>query len=92
MGCKNKILVSFGSKYNEAWEHLQKQPNKSKYISELVERDRHNSSVIDLASENDVEKIKNAVRSVLEEYQFGVVATKKEKADYSDLVDDLFNI
>ena len=47
----------------------------------------------DLVNEQlDIGVIKQAIREVLEEYQFGVVATKKEKADYSDLVDDLFNI
>ena len=89
MAKQTKTLVTFSRKYINEYEHLEKQGNKSNYVAELIRKDMNK----DLVNEQlDIGVIKQAIREVLEENQFGVVATKKEKADYSDLVDDLFNI
>ena len=92
MANQNKILITFSRKFTREWEHLQSLGNKSKYIAELIKADidKNDDSLLD---ENGYEKLKAAMRDVLDEYEFGVVANKKyDKPDYSDKIDYLFNI
>lgn len=94
MATKNNKLISFGRKYEKEFEFLNEQKNASRYVAELIRKDMLNSDIVRDASGYD--KIKEALRDVLDEYDFGVVATKKEAVeeefDYSDSIDDLFNL
>ena len=93
MVVQNKALITFSKKYEREWNHLQNQGNKSKYIAQLIAKDLDLNGGLNLES-NELEKIKEALRDVLAEYQFGIVANRKddEDLDYSDKIDDLFNI
>ena len=92
MANQNKILITFSRKFTREWEHLQSLGNKCKYIAELIKADIDKKDDL-LLDENGYEKLKAAMRDVLDEYEFGVVANKKDdKPDYSDKIDDLFNI
>lgn len=92
---QNKALITFGKKYEREWKHLQTKGNKSKYVAELIAKDLELNHGLDLC-DSGIQSIKAALRDVLDEYEFGVVATKKEVAeeefDYSDSIDDLFNL
>ena len=93
MAIQNKALITFSKKYEREWNHLQNQGNKRKYIAQLIAKDLDLNGGLNLES-NELEKIKEALRDVLDEYQFGIVANRKddEDLDYSDKIDDLFNI
>ena len=36
----DKVMISFGKKYEKEYEHLMKKPKRSNYIAELIRRDR----------------------------------------------------
>lgn len=92
MANQNKILITFSRKFTREWEHLQSLGNKSKYIAELIKADIDKNDGL-LLDENGYEKLKAAMRDVLDEYEFGIVANRKDdEPDYSDKIDDLFNI
>lgn len=92
MANQNKILITFSRKFTREWEHLQSLGNKSKYIAELIKADIDKNDDL-LLDENGYEKLKAAMRDVLDEYEFGIVANRKDdEPDYSDKIDDLFNI
>ena len=92
MANQNKILITFSRKFTREWEHLQSLGNKSKYIAELIKADIDKNDDL-LLDENGYEKLKAAMRDVLDEYEFGIVANRKDdELDYSDKIDDLFNI
>ena len=92
MANQNKILITFSRKFTREWEHLQTLSNKSKYIAELIKADIDRNDEL-LLDGNGYEKLKTAMRDVLDEYEFGIVAKRKdEEPDYSDKIDDLFNI
>lgn len=76
MANQNKILITFSRKFTREWEHLQSLGNKSKYIAELIKADIDKKDDL-LLDENGYEKLKAAMRDVLDEYEFGVVANKK---------------
>lgn len=89
MAKQTKTLITFNKKYINEYEHLEKQGNKSNYVAELIRKDMNTSPD---TNQLDIAAIKQAIREVLGEYQFGIVAEKKEILEYDDLVDDLFNI
>lgn len=89
MAKQTKTLITFSRKYLNEYDHLEKQGNKSNYVAELIRKDM---SVTPANDQLDINVIKQAIREVLEEYQFGVVAQKKETLEYDDLVDDLFEV
>ncbi len=92
MATKNKALITFGSKFEREWNHLQSKGNKSRYIIELIAKDLDLSDGLDLEP-SGYDRIKEALRDVLDEYEFGVVANRKEEdPDYSDKINDLFNV
>ena len=91
MATENKKLLSFGKKYADEYKHLNKQKNASQYVAELIRKDMANDDIVQDLSGYD--KIKQALRDVLDEYEFGIVANKKEEdPDYSDKINDLFNV
>ena len=92
MATDNKKILSFGKKYSAEYVHLSKQKNASQYVAELIRKDMANDNIVQ--DESGYDKIKQALRDVLDEYQFGIVANRKddEDLDYSDKIDDLFNI
>lgn len=81
-------MISFGKKNIKQYEHLMKQKNASQYVADLIEKDMENGEI------NNLYSIKQALREVLDEYEFGIVASRKEDndLDYSEKIDDLFNI
>lgn len=93
----DKVMISFGKKYEKEYEHLMKKPKRSNYIAELIRRDR-----LEIEAERaeyelmELEQIKRALKSVIDEYDFslksGYQTEPDEVADYSDKINDLFNV
>lgn len=93
----DKVMISFGKKYEKEYEHLMKKPKRSNYIAELIRRDR-----LEIEAERveyelmELEQIKQALKSVIDEYDFsikgGAQTEPDEVADYSDKINDLFNV
>lgn len=93
----DKVMISFGKKYEKEYEHLMKKPKRSNYIAELIRRDR-----LEIEAERaeyelmELEQIKQALKSVMDEYDFSIKGSPQtepdEVADYSDKINDLFNV
>lgn len=93
----DKVMISFGKKYEKEYEHLMKKPKRSNYIAELIRRDR-----LEIEAERaeyelmELEQIKQALKSVIDEYDFsikgGAQTEPDEVVDYSDKINDLFNV
>lgn len=93
----DKVMISFGKKYEKEYEHLMKKPKRSNYIAELIRRDR-----LEIEAERaeyelmELEQIKQALKSVMDEYDFSIKGGSQtepdEVADYSDKINDLFNV
>ena len=90
-------MISFGKKYEKEYEHLMKKPKRSNYIAELIRRDR-----LEIEAERaeyelmELEQIKRALKSVIDEYDFSLKSGSQnepdEVVDYSDKINDLFNV
>lgn len=95
----DKVMISFGKRYEQEYEFLMKKPKRSNYIAELIRRDRLEIETDRAEYElMELEQIKRALRSVMNEYNLSdngynpTETCKDEDSDYSDKIDDLFNV
>ncbi len=91
MAKQNKIIVTFSKKYTQEYEHAQTKTNMSRYIAELIRQDMEQEPTA--ADQQEMDKIKRALRSVLDTYNFTAAAEQDNDADDLDgLLNDLFNV